>query len=389
MRARKVTIHNTRRILHVANWYPNPWSELEGNFIRSQIQLFCDEIPGEAVVVQVRHHSSSMAQVFRVNLIGDVPGYFLLISHKAAGRLSALLSTLLLLYVLVRHRFWRFSALHFHIANPLLCHIGIWKNIVRKPILISEHWSAYHYNFYLPKDSTKLEPLRRPFHHQYPLLAVSQALIEDIHSFAQTTQFPAYVIPNVVPLHGASPHTNSVVRLFTVNRWVPIKDPMTMLEGLALAMEAGADFELIIGGGGEMLEQMVDFIKNSSLAPSTQILGWMDKNQIANELTHADGYVFSSRYETFSVGCAEALGAGVPLIGPKIPAIAEYADHSEWEQVRGRSASDWKVALIRFLERFQNNDFNPPRIADRCATLFSPEVLKRKYKTIVDKHIMQ
>lgn len=383
----KVPVHNSRKILHVANWYPNPWSELEGNFISRQIQLFCDEIPGEAVVVQVRHHSSTMAQICQVNLIGDVPGYFFLTSLNAAGRLSALLSTLLLLYVLVRHRFWRFSALHFHIANPLLSYIGAWKHIVRKPIFISEHWSAYHFNFYLPRDSTKLEPLRRPFYHQYPLITVSHALIQDIYNFARTNKFPAYVIPNVVPLHGASRHTNSVVRLFTVNRWVPIKDPMTMLEGLALAMEAGEEFELIIGGGGELLEQMTDFIKSSSLASSTRSLGWMDNNQIANQLSHADGYVFSSRYETFSVACAEALGAGVPLIGPMIPAIAEYADHSEWEQVRGRSASDWKVALIRFLERFQNKGFDPTRIADRCASQFSPDVLKRKYRTIVDKHI--
>lgn len=381
--------YNNQIILHVANWYPNPWSELEGNFIRRQIQLFCDVIPGEAVVVQVRHHPSAIPRFCRVNLIGDVPGYFLLTSFEKGGRFSAVLSTLLLLLVLVRHRFWRFSALHFHIANPLLCYAGVWKHIVRKPILISEHWSAYHYNFYLPRESTKLGLLRRPFHHQYPLLAVSQALIQDIRSFAQAKQFPAYVMPNVVPLHGASRHTNSVVRLFTVNRWVAIKDPMTMLEGLALAMEAGEKFELIIGGSGELIEQMMDFIKASPLAASAQALGWMDKDQIANELSKADGYVFSSRYETFSVGCAEALGAGVPLIGPMIPAIAEYADHTEWEQVPGRTATDWNAAVTRFLERFHNQDFDSQRIAQRCAERFAPDVLRKKYRIIVEENIIK
>jgi glycosyltransferase involved in cell wall biosynthesis len=383
----RVVDHKSLRILHVANWYPNPWNDLEGNFISRQIQSFCDEIPGDAVVVQVRYHPSAIARFHRVYLVGGVPGYFLLTSFGRSGRLSTLLSTLLLLIILVRHRFWRFSALHFHIANPLLSHVGVWKYFVRKPVFISEHWSAYHYNFYLPEDSTKLEPLRRPFHHHYPLLAVSQALINDIQLFAKTKQFPAYVMPNIVPLHGASSNTNSIVRLFTVNRWVPIKDPMPMLEGLALAMSAGEHFELIIGGGGGLLEQMIDFISNSQLKNSTKFLGWMDKDQIAAELSRSDGYLFSSRYETFSIACAEALGAGVPLIGPIIPAIAEYADYSEWEQVQGRTAINWKMSIVRFLERLKNNDFDSLRIASNCEKHFAPKLLREHYRFIVDRHV--
>jgi hypothetical protein len=42
------------RILHIANWYPNPWDSIEGNFVRDQIEVFRQEIPGEVVVVQVR-----------------------------------------------------------------------------------------------------------------------------------------------------------------------------------------------------------------------------------------------------------------------------------------------------------------------------------------------
>lgn len=376
---------NNLKVLHIANWFPSPWNKLEGNFVARQINVFCDEISGSAVVVQVRQNPGKPPRFCRARLAGGVPGYYLMVPFDQGGRFAAVLTAILLIVVLVGHRFWRYSALHFHIANPLLSYVGLWKNLVRKPILISEHWSAYHYDFYLPRGSKNLKLLRSPFHHEYPLLAVSQALIQDIYSFSQSKSFPAYVIPNVVPIHGPTSHDNPVVRLFTVNRWVDIKDPMPMLEGLALAIEAGAQFQLIIGGGGELLNQMMKLVHDSSLASSTQFLAWMDQDQIESELACADGYLFSSRYETFSIACAEALGAGVPLIGPMIPAIAEYADHPEWQMVPGRSASDWKMAIFRFIERFENKEFDPNIISRRCAERFAPDVIKKQYREIVEQ----
>lgn len=366
-------------ILHIASWYPGPWDTVEGNFIRDQIAAFGQELPAEVVVVQVRPTPGRWPRFARPALESGARGY-ILHAPVRIGKILEWLSTLLVVMVLLRERAWRFQALHFHIAYPLLMHVALWRWIFRKPIVISEHWSAYHYNFHLPEGSRALAKMRRPFQQGFPVLAVSGALLADIRAFAQRDDFKGYVLPNVVPLHGASAGTRDVPVLFAVNRWVQVKNPMPMLEGLARATDAGLEFRLVIGGYGPLMEAMTDFVNTSALRGRTTFLGKMSKPEIAAQLAQSDGYLFSSDYETFSIACAEALGAGVPLIGPPLAAIAEYAGPQDWAMVPERSADDWKSAITGFAEGWARGAWNRKAIAQRAQAQFSEAALRRRYQ---------
>lgn len=371
-------------VLHIAGWHPGPWSEIEGNFVQAHIRLFLQESHGTAIVVQVRHAPKEWLRLRLLELDGGVRGHYLL-TRLPTGRLTELLSTLLLLFALLRARAWRFDVLHFHIAYPLLIHVRFWHWLFHKPIMISEHWSAYHYNFNLPGRSKALAVLRRPFQRGFPVLAVSNALLDDLRRFAQRSDFAGHVVPNVVPLHGANESRNSVPVLFCVSRWVEIKDPMPMLGGLAQAMEKGARFELVIGGFGDLVEAMKAYVAASNLVSCTRFVGTMTKTEIAAQLCVSDGYIFSSHYETFSVACAEALGAGVPLIGPDLPAIAEYAGEGDWQMVETRSADSWAYAIERFLEKISADRFDRFAIAERAATRFSPKRIRSAYRELLNE----
>ena len=366
------------KILHIASWYPNPWDDIEGNFVRDQIRVFKQELDAETIVIQVRSSGSRLPRLQVVELDGDARGYFLLAAVKP-GKVMEWLSSIFLMIVLIKERAWRFKALHFHIAYPLLLHSRLWRWVFRKPILISEHWSAYHYNFYLPESSEALPALRRPFQQGDAVLAVSQALLRDIRRFSGCGDFPQFVIPNFVPIHGASASRRSVPTFFVVNRWQSIKNPMPMLEGLEIAAQLGAEFRLVIGGYGELIEQMTSFVQGSSLNGRATFVGKMTKPQIADQLASSDGYLFSSDYETFSIACAEALGAGVPLIGPDIPSIAEYASHLDWVKVKSRDAEGWSAAIASYLDRRNAGEFSSDAIATRAAHHFSEDVIRRRY----------
>jgi glycosyltransferase involved in cell wall biosynthesis len=370
-------------VLHIAGWYPSPYSSIEGNFIQAQIQLFLKEYSGEVIVVQVRNDPSARIRFQSFRLPDGARGFYLFTGLRP-GRLTELFSTLLLVFALLRVRAWKFTALHFHVAYPLLIHVRFWRSLFRKKIIISEHWSAYHFNFNLPEGSKALAALRRPFQEKLPVLAVSKALLQDIRAFAQRDDFRGYVIPNVVPLHGASQPRNALPQLFCVSRWVSIKDPMPMLAGLARAVAQGARFELVIGGFGELIGEMRAFVAASELAACARFLGEMTKLEIAAQLGSSDGFVFSSRYETFSVAAAEALAAGVPLIGPKIPAIAEYAGRDDWQIVEASDAKSWATAATEFLERIVAGDFDRPSIAARAAARFAPGVIRAGYREVLD-----
>lgn len=373
---------NCMRILHIANWYPTPWNDIAGNFVRDHVRLFRAEIPGDAVVVEVRHDPKAWLRLRRLDLGDGVRGYFLL-TRLNAGKVTEWLSAVMMLTVLLLHRAWRYDALHIHIAYPLAVHAWLWRWLIRGPVLLSEHWSAYHDNFSLPENSSALEFIRRPFKYGFPVLTVSKTLLADIQKFAGRSEFPGYVIPNLVPLHGAPRKRNETPTLFAVNIWREIKEPLPMLEGLAAAAESGADFRLVLGGFGELLPAMKEFVAGSALAGRTHFPGKMTKAEIARALADADANLFSSRYETFSVACAEALGAGVPLIGPHLDAIAEYAGPDDWVRVESRNADGWTEAVTGFVARHAAGDFDGAAIAARAEARFAPEAICARYRDVM------
>lgn len=366
-------------ILHIANWYPGSWDDLEGNFVRDQISVFRRGLPAEVIVVQVRPTPRGWPTFMRPPLEDGARGYILYAPLRPGTKFLEWLSTLLLIGVLLHERAWRFNALHFHIAYPLLMHSRFWRWIFRRQIIISEHWSAYHYNFYLQEPSRALRQMRRPFEQGDPVLTVSDALLADIRNFAKRGDFRGFVVPNVVPLHGAVEGRRTVPVLFAVNRWTSIKSPMSMLEGLNLAAEAGLRFSLVIGGFGELIDAMKAFVEASALRDHTHFTGKMTKPEIAAQLAITDGYLFSSNYETFSIACAEALGSGVPLIGPQIPAIAEYAGSEDWITVSSRTPEAWHEAVNTFVGRWARGGWERLTIAGRAEKQFSETRLLALY----------
>lgn len=375
----KKTRDKSPKVLHIANWFPNPWNDLEGLFVRDQIDLFNEVTNSSTIAVQVRNHTSNRLLLRQVELGSDTQGYYLLTKFKS-GLATRILTTALLLIALTKVRFWRFDVVHFHIAYPLLSYPSFLRFFLRRPMLVSEHWSAYHFNFYLPSDSKSLTPLRRPFSSRIPVLAVSQALLNDIYRFSCRNDYKGYVIPNTFPLHGYSEKFNTVPIIFAVNCWTEIKNPIPMLEGLILAAESGSRFHLVLGGYGPLFATIKAKVQDSSLAMCTTVFEKMTKSQIAEQLARANGYLFSSHYETFSIACAEALGAGVPLLGPELPAIAEYATPEDWFKVEDRDAKSWEAAIKGFLIALNSGKYRGHDIAERAAKRFSKSAVQSAYR---------
>lgn len=375
----KKTRDKSPKVLHIANWFPNPWNDLEGLFVRDQIDLFNEVTNSSTIAVQVRNHTSNRLLLRQVELGRDTQGYYLLTKFKS-GLATRILTTALLLIALTKVRFWRFDVVHFHIAYPLLSYPSFLRFFLRRPMLVSEHWSAYHFNFYLPSDSKSLTPLRRPFSSRIPVLAVSQALLNDIYRFSCRNDYKGYVIPNTFPLHGYSEKFNTVPIIFAVNCWTEIKNPIPMLEGLILAAESGSRFHLVLGGYGPLFATIKAKVQDSSLAMCTTVFEKMTKSQIAEQLARANGYLFSSHYETFSIACAEALGAGVPLLGPELPAIAEYATPEDWFKVEDGDAKSWEAAIKGFLIALNSGKYRGHDIAERAAKRFSKSAVQSAYR---------
>ena len=375
------------KILHITNWYPNPWHAHEGIFIKNQLDAF-SEISDSAIVNIQSRKSETFFTFCHKKYNNNEEGVFIL-SSTPWQRLHEFFTTILLIYVLFKKKANEFDLIHVHIAYPLLVHYWILKYIIKKPILISEHWSAYHYNFYLEHDNKNLNSIKSIFRNKLPLITVSKSLLNDITRFSGTFQFNNSIIPNFINdvflESEILKNLQTTPTFFTVNLWRDIKNPFPMLKAFALLSSSEYDFNLIIGGYGPLLEKMVDYVKSSSLAHHTQFLGKMDSHQICESLKISDAYLFSSEYETFSVACAQALCTGTPLIGPMIDAISEYATPLDWKVVEQNDVNNWYSALVSFIEnRF---DYNHENIANRARTRFNKNQLKSQYLDIITKLI--
>ncbi|MDQ7085037.1 MAG: hypothetical protein Q9M36_08930 [Sulfurovum sp.] len=102
----------------------------------------------------------------------------------------------------------------------MLSYYYCWKHIIKRPILISEHWSAYHFNFYMPWESKKLERIKKIFRQNIPIITVSKTLLNDIENFSNTQIPSSIIIPNVIDqstFFYNKKENNQVSTFFSVN----------------------------------------------------------------------------------------------------------------------------------------------------------------------------
>src|SRR5690606_2224637 len=103
-----------------------------------------------------------------------------------------------------------------------------------KPLILSEHWSAYHFHFNVP-NRDKLGRIKRIFQNPMHLVTVSKALAEDIMYFSGSDDILYTVIPNVIDkgIFYYAPATEiKAGTLLMVSQWKVPKDPFVIFQAL-------------------------------------------------------------------------------------------------------------------------------------------------------------
>jgi len=370
-----------KKILHIANWYPNKWDNIQSKFIKEQYKVFTEVTDTKLINVQVRDGKKWITYEY-IKYSEHEEGYYLLTKIKV-NKIIELLTTLLLLWVLIKSKYKRYDMLHFHIAYPLLIHYYIWKFFIRIPIIISEHWSAYHFNFNLPKNTKKLSTVRKIFKQNIPVITVSKALGEDIKTFANVSDFPLCIIPNIIDtkiFYLKNIPQNKIPTFFIVNYWRDIKNPFPMLKGFS---KLKIQYRLKIGGYGDLYQDIKTFVRKYKMEDKVVFLEKMTAEEISNTFNHSDIYLYTSLYETFSVICAEAISCGIPLMGPKIDAILEYTDENNAIYIEKNDDDFWFNALNSYITN--HNGFNRLNISNEAKKVFSHEKIKKNYLKFINR----
>ncbi len=293
------------------------------------------------------------------------------------------MTTILVLYTL----FWKvnrknYDAVNFHIAYPLCTHLHLFRRWIGKPVVITEHWSAYHFSFHV-KDTDKLWRIRRIFRrgHDLDFITVSESLKNDLEQFAGTSLSRGHIVPNVVDTRSfyLKEGARRSGRFFMVGNWRYPKDPALAIKAFQdlFGEEGRRQVELRIGGYGPLYDDLKDFSAGEHI--NLCFLGKLDRATVAAEMQAAEAFVHCSAYETFSVVCAEALCCGTPVITSARGGVREFVHEGNGILVGDNDPASWKKALLHYEKNQRRLKEKERAIADEAQGRFSPDQVGLQY----------
>jgi glycosyltransferase involved in cell wall biosynthesis len=365
------------RVLHVVNWYPNPMDAIEALFIKEQIDALHSRIESDVLLVQVRYGKFKM-----VNTKPSSREHIWILQLPLKSWLAKeWISSLALLYFLKFGKdLSRYRLINVHVAYPLLTFFHFFRRFIKIPIVITEHWSGYHFNFGVKKE---LKRIKRIFSRGMPVVTVSRALAKDIVEFSGC-EFPTFQVPNVVNreiFNGYRLSTGGIVSFFMFGCWQFPKVPLVVLEALSALHKEGYSFHMRIGGYGPYVPAIEEKIEELHLDAVASYVGRLTQEEAAEGMRDCSFYVHASEYETFALVCAEALCCGAPVIASAVGGIVEYIDESNGILVATNSVESWVDELKRAFEL----RFDRERISNDASSRFSSDAIGSRYQDVLNQ----
>jgi colanic acid/amylovoran biosynthesis glycosyltransferase len=118
-------------------------------------------------------------------------------------------------------------------------------------------------------------------------------------------------------------------RLVCVGRLSAQKGQLVLIEAARRLASEGEDFELVIAGGGEMQAEIETLIVHYGLQAKVRITGWINGQEVRNEILAARALVVPSFAEGLPVVIMEAMALRRPIIGTFVAGIPELVHSGE------------------------------------------------------------
>ena len=177
-----------------------------------------------------------------------------------------------------------------------------------KPIIASEHIVPDHYR-------------ARPI--EYALLILTGLFCKKITVLSQAiiAMYPSILrsrmvaVPNPIQTSDIPADLTGGAQkiLLSVGRLDPQKDQKTLIDAFSIISPQFPDWNLKIIGEGRLRPDLEKQIADLSLGGRVTLAGV--KKNIMSEYQSAQAFVLASRYEAFGLATAEAMSAGLPVVG--------------------------------------------------------------------------
>ncbi len=362
------------KICHIVTWYPNKWNNKEAIWTKRHIEGLDIHCSNSVYHVQLKY-GKWKKHFYRIS---NNEQAFILTSNTNIWFFRELLSTLLLIYVIIfkiKNK-KQYDAFNFQITYPLLTYSKLITWILKKPIIVTEHWSAYHLNF---ESSKELKRIKRIFKNKkLNFICVSDALRQDIENFSGVN-IKYKIVGNIIDCNifknlSKERNENS---FFMLSYWKEPKDPFLILNVFAKLKSENIKFTLNIGGFGPLEDEMKILVSKLDLNDSVNFLGKLNTDEIVEEMNKVQYFIHNSNYEVSSVVCIEAISCGTPVIASNVGGIKEYVNSKNGFLIEENTFENWYKKLV--LCTNETYKFDNSKISRVGLTHFSKENVAKSY----------
>ncbi len=378
-----------RRILILANWYPNAMSPVSGVFIRDQARLLAERFD----VTVLALHSVGLRSFIRDRPLASIERDGSLTVHRVHVLLPPYLSYLHLLIVIYAawrglyryiHHHGRPDLIHAHVVLPcgwIASHASRTWGI---PAILTEHTSPFTVHLYSPLQRWLVrETLKR-----IPVLAVSPALRQRILEFVPATN--VRVLGNVIQTHFFTPDKGSLDQERRKKRFLTIallsnqKGIVYLLQAASLLRtKVDSPFEIVIGGDGPERSRLEHLARALKLTDICRFVGLLDATQVRDWMRWCDVFILPSIHETFGIVLGEAMACGKPVIATRCGGPEFVVDEGCGMLVPVADAHALADAMEQFL--LNRVQYDPVRIRESVCQRFSEESFLRNIETIYNE----
>ncbi len=259
------------------------------------------------------------------------------------------------------------------------------------PYVITEHATLFRLHKDKIKNKNK-ECIAAAFGKAAKVICVSRAFGRLIGEYTKNIG----IIGNVVDcgrFHPLQEHENarknSVCTFLTVCYMG--EEEQLYKKGLDILLEAWADIavkhqnvKLIIGGGGKAAKKVVEWINKYNISNSTELIGALDRNEVAARMQQCDCFVLPSRYETFGVVYIEAMACGKPVIAAKNGGPDDFVKDFNGILVNPEDKDGLADAIGKMINIWEKSDktYQPEKISAFVRENFSSEAIAQKLEEL-------
>lgn len=252
------------------------------------------------------------------------------------------------------------------------------------PYVITEHSSGFSTGSIYPSNRIKAA-----FRGASARIMVSPFLGTKVAAMFGEDATPWEYIPNIIESRFAEEmvidhtKTSDTFRFLCVAQFVPIKNHIGLINAFASAFRGKQNIELVMGGGGPLLEAVRASAAKCGVTEQVKFLGLLSRDQVVAEMYKCNALVLPSFSETFGVVLIEAMACGKPVVAPSGSGCETIVDQANGILFHPGDFRELTQALVKMVDLA--GGFNPLTIRNGCLSRFGESTVVSQLLTLYER----